>query len=424
MLKIGLLGNANNNFSSICRYLRDRGVDAELLLFNDEHPHFHPSYDCHDNSYLSFTKQLSWGDLLSYMRGDWEQVETDLEPYDVIIGCGPAPAFVHRIGRRLDVFVPYGGDVKDLPVFQYTDYGFPKLSKINAYAHWSRYKLAKDEKAGIANTQHLVMMEDIYLPHVKRCGFKGTWHRLDMPMVYSGNLDPATIPKSQPGVENYPVLVDYMDLMRVLRNAHFPIIFNHARHVWKTRTELMSLKGTDKLLRGYAKFVHQHRDLSPMLVTCEYGPDFAASKALISELGISRNVTWLPILPRATILTFLTMADIGTNNFELGWIGCGAIFETLASGVPLMSKREDDRAVGLYKELYPVMNVSQPDEIAAAIADFVVRPDHYRERGSLGREWFNTYCVDVAVKGFINIINDRELVPREKVITYGASAAL
>ena len=35
-LKIGILGNMNNNGFSLLRYFRDLGLDADLLLFQDD----------------------------------------------------------------------------------------------------------------------------------------------------------------------------------------------------------------------------------------------------------------------------------------------------------------------------------------------------------------------------------------------------
>ena len=44
-IKIGFLGNNNNNNFAIARYMRDRGFDCDLLIFDHEVNHFHPSCD-------------------------------------------------------------------------------------------------------------------------------------------------------------------------------------------------------------------------------------------------------------------------------------------------------------------------------------------------------------------------------------------
>ena len=44
-MKIGIIGNMNNSYFSLARYLRDEGYDCELLIFTDEPEHFDPSCD-------------------------------------------------------------------------------------------------------------------------------------------------------------------------------------------------------------------------------------------------------------------------------------------------------------------------------------------------------------------------------------------
>ena len=39
-MRVACVGNTNNNSLTIARYLRDRGVVTELVLFNDEFAHF------------------------------------------------------------------------------------------------------------------------------------------------------------------------------------------------------------------------------------------------------------------------------------------------------------------------------------------------------------------------------------------------
>ena len=44
-MKVALVGNMNNNNFALLRYLRDLGVDAHLLLFDNEIGHFVPEHD-------------------------------------------------------------------------------------------------------------------------------------------------------------------------------------------------------------------------------------------------------------------------------------------------------------------------------------------------------------------------------------------
>ena len=109
-LKIAAIGNQNNNHFSLIRYLLGAGYDADLLLTNAEQDHFHPSCDSYDLSYYSFTKQLCWGSVRSFLNTPKNQIVDDLGTYDILIGTGLAPAYVSRAGMRLDVFDEAGVD--------------------------------------------------------------------------------------------------------------------------------------------------------------------------------------------------------------------------------------------------------------------------------------------------------------------------
>src|ERR1044071_457243 len=106
-MKIGILGNMNNMYFSLARYLADEGYDCDLLVFEHEPPHFHPTADTFQ-AHLNFTvKHLAWGDYGRFFINR-RQIENDLREYNFLIGNGTAPAFVNCIGRKLDLFIPYG----------------------------------------------------------------------------------------------------------------------------------------------------------------------------------------------------------------------------------------------------------------------------------------------------------------------------
>src|ERR1700722_16655794 len=101
----------NNINFALARLLRRKGIDADVLLFDEEYEHFHPSSDSYDLEYAKYTRALGWGSGRQFLRTAGQVVRDDLSPYDVLIGCGLAPAYCCRAGRALDIFVPYGGDI-------------------------------------------------------------------------------------------------------------------------------------------------------------------------------------------------------------------------------------------------------------------------------------------------------------------------
>ncbi|RLF33654.1 MAG: hypothetical protein DRM98_01910, partial [Thermoplasmata archaeon] len=97
---------------SLVRYLRDFGIDAELLLYDKELNHFLPDCDTLNNSkIISWIKKLSWGSPQSFFLTSSKKIKQDLESYNIIIGCGLLPAFLERARLKFHIFAPYGSDL-------------------------------------------------------------------------------------------------------------------------------------------------------------------------------------------------------------------------------------------------------------------------------------------------------------------------
>src|SRR5918993_443400 len=109
-MKIGIIGNMNNMYFPLARYLADEGYDCDLLLLNNEPSHFHPSADSFQQKFNFTIRQLTWGDPAHFFR-DRKHAEKDLSSYNFLIGSGTAPAFLNRMKRTLDLFIPYGEDL-------------------------------------------------------------------------------------------------------------------------------------------------------------------------------------------------------------------------------------------------------------------------------------------------------------------------
>ena len=138
-MKIGLIGNMNNNSFALMRHLRDLGSDAHLLLFandgaEDNNEYFRPDADTWEyQKWSKFVHQTKIPNApiaafnfpfsnvfelsarlkglnnipkLDYQVGPVSKkiIRRSLESYDRLIGCGISPAALHRVGKRLDYF--------------------------------------------------------------------------------------------------------------------------------------------------------------------------------------------------------------------------------------------------------------------------------------------------------------------------------
>lgn len=389
-MKVACLGNMNNNLFTLTRFLRDRGTESDLLLFNNEFEHFHPGADSFDEDYRRYTRQLSWGSTDSFLATPRSTVIRDLKTYDFIVGCGTAPAFLSRAGLNLDVFAPYGSDLYQLPFLR------PRLLG-NPLYNLTVYFLAKAQSSGIRGARYLHRVSPASRKSFARIGAGGECLESMTPMVYTPLYNPDSMAGWRSRSRWYRQFLD-------LRARHDLLVFHHSRHVWKSSDHNLDYKGNDILVHGFAEFAANCQAKSPCLILFRYGPDVPATESLVERLGISSRVKWFPRMPRKDIMAGLSLADIGTGEFSMGWFWGGVIFETLAMAKPLLHYRKDSLYSEYDGDSYPLLNVGSAEDIAAALADFEERPSHYRSLGESGRRWLQESVVDRCLDDYMRIL--------------------
>jgi glycosyltransferase involved in cell wall biosynthesis len=388
-MRVGLLCNMNNMLFSVTRYLRDRGVDAELLLLNDEDAHFHPSADTFERTYQSFVRRLSWGEPRDIARVSASDVAKSIEGYDLLIGSGSVPAFLDKIGRGLDIFVPYGSDLFELPFnFQ----GFRRRAPL------SLIEAPVRQRRGIRRAKVLWGDRSIAFERaVAKLRFKGVREFQSVPMVYT----PLYCPEVLRGY--YERSHWYRDVA-ALRNRVDVLVLHHARHIWGANYGFWQAKGNDKLVHGFAEARASRRDVRFGLVMLEYGPELERTRALVERLGLTDQVLWLPQTVRKEVMVAMSLADIGCGEFANSWLSCGTVYETLALGKPLLHRRKDSLYANDFDELYPLMNVESATEIAWHLVDYVDNTEHWKAIGAAGRAWHQRYAVERPIDGILGYL--------------------
>jgi len=391
-MKIACIGNMNNMYFSLIRYLRDHRQDVDLFLYNNEFDHFSPEADSFNDNYKGYTKRLSWGKWQDLSRISKDEIRDEFKEYSFIIACGTAPAFLNFAGLHIDIFVPYGGDLYDLPFF--------KLKR----KFLSYYKFSHHQRAGIKDADHIVMdATNEYHSNrtFKRLGVESKRIEIGFPMIYMPQYE---LDNLETYYDECPCYQEFMEI----REKHDLVVFHQARHVWKTFLNDFASKGNDKLIKGFAAFVKANLETKACMICFDYGVDVDASKELIGQLGIENNVFWFPKMKRKNLMVGLSLADIGTGQFFHSWLSSGTIYEPLVMSKPLIHYREDDLYKDVYPELYPVLNVKNEKDVTEKLNDYIKRPDYYKEMGVKGRHWFQEYVVDRSIEVYLGIINKKQ----------------
>lgn len=389
-MKVAFLGNMNNNHFAMARFLRDWGVDAHVLLFNNEFEHFHPMTDTYDLSYMEFCHQLNWGSPVNFLNTSRKQIEADVSPYDILIGCGLAPAYCHKIGRKLDIFTPYGSDI-----WSKTSYHLVSPHRLP-----SIWNSVYHQRCGIAQCVVFQMDYTNNLYEKKYQKFKGTSVRwvVGLPMVYTGVYSPNVIKAMTNGTH-------WGNEIRRIREKSDLLLFYHVRHVWGSSTSDPTGKGTDILLRGFALFLKNHPEINSTLILLEYGKDVNISKKLISELKIEDSVFWLPKMYRKDLMVGVALSDVICGEFMNSWLASGVIYEALAMAKPMLGYRNDNLYKDHYPELYPMLNARDPDSICSRLKEYITDPNKYIALGEQGRQWYEKYVVEAALEKYMGYIN-------------------
>lgn len=414
----------NNNYYTLARYLADEGMHVDLYLIN-EPEQFHPINDTFklDNRInlidYDLKKYINDGEILNKPHQD--HIRKTFEDYDAKFGCGYAPAIMSIGGLVLDIFDPYGADLRSLPKYVPSKKGVViikilnilkianLIKKFNGIIRLSildkllsvyiMYHLARHQTKGIKNSKFIKTTDESSEQYFKALDLEPEKNiQFASSYVYDYLYSPNNIIK-------YYNNCKYYNIFKEIRDNNRLVIFHHNRIQWHNVSKAAS-KGTIDFLNGFNDFVVLANSDDICLVLFEYGKDVELTKQFIAKKGLYKYVRWMPLMPRKAIMIGLSLADIGCGQFVSGNALCGTIAEILCSGKILIGYRDDDYFSKNFKELYPMVNVRTVQEITGALIDINQHFDKYKDVAIGGRKWFLKYCVKESLNGYKNIIKE------------------
>lgn len=381
-MRVALIGNMNNNYFSLMRYLRDEGVDAELLLFADEINHFLPENDTWDiNKWKPYIKQtkINGGALGQYFKMSATDIRKEFEGYDYYIGCGFTPAYFYKAGMKLDLFTPYCVGI------EYTY----RITKTKA-VHYLKEKIeAYYQIKGLKhNTKVVGTIDEESKIKAEKIGVKT--QSLPLLMIY--NKEQAT------GDD------EFLSATIQKFNQHYPVVFSHVSHFPKgSRT--WEIKRNDILIKGFADFAKQ-TDTNPLLVLFNYGEAVEASKALIAELGITNKVMWVHVMSRKKIMRLLEHVHFGGGEFG-GAVWGGTGWEFMAKGVPFFQYVDMPDSVfeaNTGMKMPPFFNTNNSAEISRLLETYTSDKAKLTANGQALKAWFDKEAGQELANSYINIL--------------------
>lgn len=406
MKRIALVGNMNNNFFAITRYLRDNGYEAHLF-YRLAMEHFQPIADSYDNAFQSYCHQVDWLDN-GFHNVDTNKMKQTLSGFDFYIGQGEEAAVAGKCGINMDVYYPYGSDV----------YKYAKLPQ--RYSLRSRLKslvsnsnnrpsykqmqegtMAKYLKGAIVQAKYILAdaSNEAFETELRMLGCNGVYRNVPMPFVY--------YPEYQKLFDGYIPESGIVPVIDNIRNKHDFILLYHGRQEWATYHNKFTGKNTNHLIEGFASYIKEQPISKACLVMLEYGSDVEHSKRLIEELGIEQHVYWLPKMYRKELMYVVKHADVCCGEFAHSFLTFGTVIEAMLMKKPVITYREDDYYTATYSELYPCYNAKQPNEIKIAIQQAIENKNERKDKGNQAYEWVMKYFIQNPLNELLNIIENK-----------------
>jgi glycosyltransferase involved in cell wall biosynthesis len=398
--KIALVGNMNNNFFAITRYLRDLGYDAHLF-YRVGMEHFQPIADTYTTDYTNYCHQINWLDE-GFYNIDIALVKNDLTGFDFYIGQGDEAVAAYRADFNMDIYYPYGSDVYK---YAYLPAEFTALQKVKimfglngiSYRQMKQGTAAKYMRAVIVNAAHILAeyTNEDFERKLKGLQVKGDYRYYPMPMLYY---------KEYEG----PLLVDeaMKTKMDAVRSANDFVVLYHGRQEWKTYHNDFTGKNTHHLIVGFAEYVKANPGKKSCLVMLEYGSDTEHSKELVSELGIADSVQWFPTMYRKDLMYIISKAHVCTGEFGRSYLTFGTIIEAMLMKKPVIHFR-DDKLYTHHKELYPMLCAREPHEIAQALSWAANNVDELKTMGIAAYSWARRYIIDAPMQYLESLIEKK-----------------
>lgn len=393
-IRIACVENMNNNMFSLTRHLQHLGYDTKLIL-TSELSHFSPNADTFElvDSQLVLKTDIVNADILNL---DKIKIKEFFSQFNFIIACGFSVAYLTAAGISIDVIIPYGSDLYELPFFEPND-------SHNIYFNAQRKIISLYQKLGIENAKAILFdyTNEDFETVIKKFNLKGIRHKLPAPFIYTPEFNVDNVDKLRHKGMNSK------KMEAILAQFEF-IIFNHGRQSWKNPADEWSYKGNERVFGAFKTFLEQ-TNAKACLIVFEYGTDVEYSKLLCAELGIESNVIWFPLTKRKDIIGMISYADVGVG--EIGnhsWFSYGSIYEFLCMKKPVIHHRNDEKYIGKVGSLYPMYSASDELEVLAALKDCFYNKSKADTIAKESHKWYLANAIEKPLEVIESVIRTKD----------------
>lgn len=164
-------------------------------------------------------------------------------------------------------------------------------------------------------------------------------------------------------------------------------LFMPARQDWQDGDPNLA-KGNDRFFRAAARLAQEGRPIA--ITAIGWGRDMAASKALIRDLGLEANVTWVEPMQKAELWRAYLRHHAIIDQFRLDAFG-GVTFEALALGRRVITALDTETAELFFGQAPPLFAADSVDKIATALRQINDDREDSQLIGEQAASWIERY---------------------------------
>lgn len=365
--------NTQNNFYIYAKYLRQYGMDAEVVMGKsivpqDSLPNWHDSETYDWIHYFDLPYFVPFKNPVKYLIQTKRLIDFARQ-FDLIVCSGLAPIWMRWTSKPF-IFFSYGADLDQVALKGWSGIPTQRITFFQRIV----YFILKHHLVGSLRKAKATVLAPHQIPTAEKVGLKNL---VFLPHIID--------------IDTFKSLEDREQERQRLRkdlNCDF-IVFHPPRQAWLDRT-VTDCKGNDKVFRAFRRFTQIYKGRSKLIVINK-GWDVEASKQLIKELGITDSVYWSGSLPKKVMCRLYNASDVVLDQFVVGVLALVAI-EAMACGTLAMTYVSQATEDNLYPIMPPIINVHSEDEILHNLCVLSRDVELRNSLGKQGRKWVEAYC--------------------------------
>ncbi|MFH1656261.1 MAG: glycosyltransferase [Candidatus Nealsonbacteria bacterium] len=160
------------------------------------------------------------------------------------------------------------------------------------------------------------------------------------------------------------------------------IFFAPARHDWEVKCNYKIIKAFNQYLKKSS--------LKTILIFSDWGEDLEKSKKYIKKLGIEKHIIWTYPLPKMKLAQYYNASDLVIDQFRYGHFGTTSP-EAMACGKPVINQFDWEINKWAWQEKPPIVPAESSFEIFKAMEQLSKDKNLRQELGKKGRNWMEKH---------------------------------